>query len=325
MTSPLMIVEPLVEAAALVAGVTWLFRTICRTVRTARDGVRFTSAAAGIAFVTAVALEYARLSLRGDFTDVPISTGSALLLLIVGIAWLRPAILLLTGLHLRPSLLSFVPPLKRGPPPPPRASASADHRGCGWALIGLVAGILVAALNNGDVPIQASVPVSLGLILISWWLAVGLASSRPVLTNTTLRILAGALFAALGSFQLSEMLNLEWHHPATVLWALVAAYLVTTYWLVETCRDGTPKYPQAALLTTPIATGSRVPATARARNILVLIGVCLWTAAMSAFVRLGWHTAIGVADWQAGLLLFVGFDIVLVGSVLFDVRLPGGG
>jgi hypothetical protein len=122
------------------------------------------------------------------------------------------------------------------------------------------------------------------------------------------------------------MLNLQWRHPATVLWGLVAAYLATTYWLIETCRDGKPKFPQAAmLLTTPIRTSSRIPATARARNVLVLIGVCLWTAAVSVFVRLGWHAAIGMADWQTGLLLFVGFDLVLVGSVLLDVRLPGGG
>lgn len=324
MTGPLAIVEPLIEAVALVAGVTWLFRTICRTVRTARDEVRFTSAAAGIAFATAVVLEYARPNLPADFSTALITMGSALLLLIVGIAWLRPAILLLSGLHLAPSLLSFVPPLKRAPAP--RANAPAGRRGCGWVAVGLAAGILVAALNNGDVRIAASMPISLGLIFVSWWLAVRLAGSRPALTNATLRIVAGALFAALGSFQLSAVLNLQWSHPATVLWALVAAYLATTYWLIGTCREGKPRCPQAAmLLTTPIGASSRIPATARARNVLVLVGVCLWTAAVSVFVRLGWHAAIGMADWQTGLLLFVGFDLVLVGSVLFDVRLPGGG
>lgn len=324
MTNPLMIFEPLIEAAALVAGVTWLFRTVCRTIRTARDHVRFTTATTGIAFVTAVVLEYARLSMAGHVLHVCIAMGSALLLLIVGIAWLRPAILLLTGLHLPPSLLSFVPPLKHGSSSAPPPHASADRRSCGWLLIGLAAGILVAALNNGDVPIAASIPISLALVLISWWIAVGLADARPALTNTTLRIIAGALFAALGSFQSSQMLDLEWRHPASVLCALVALYLVTTYWLIGTCRDGTSKYPQTARLSRAPTGGSRLPATARARNTLVLIGVCLWTAAVSIWLHFEGHTALGM-DWQAGLLLFFGFVIVLAGSVLLDVSLPGGG
>ncbi|MDN7799579.1 MULTISPECIES: hypothetical protein [Burkholderiaceae] len=325
MTSPLQIIEPLIEAAALIAGVTWLFRTVCRTVRTARDHIRFTAATAGITFLTAVVLEYARLSLPGHALRVCMATGSALLLLIVGIAWLRPAILLLTRLHLPPSLLSFVPPLKNGAPSAPRPLAPAGRRRCGWVTTGIAAGILVAALNNGDVPTAASIPVSLALVLISWWLATGLAGTRPALTNTTLRIIAGALFAALGSFQLSQLLDLAWSHPASVLWGLIALYLVVTYWLIATCRDGTSRYPQTARLLSAPVEGSLFPATARARNTMVLIGVCLWTATASICLHFEWHTALGMMDWQTGLLLFLGFVIVLVASVLLDVRLPGGG
>lgn len=325
MTSPLLIIEPLIEAAAVLAGVTWLLRTVCPTARTARDHIRFTAAAAGIAFVTAVVLEYARFSLPGHALHIWIAIGSALLVLIVGIAWLRPAILLLTRLHLPPSLLSFVPPLKHGSSSALSPFAPTGRRGCSWLTTGIGAGILVAALNNGDVAMAASIPVSLALVLVSWWIAVGLAGSRPALTNTTLRIIAGALFAALGSFQLSQTLDLAWNHPASVLWGLIALYLVITYWLIEMCRDGTSRYPQTARLLTAPTRASMLPATARARNILVLTGVCLWTAAVSICLHFEWHTAIGMADWQAGLLLFVGFVIVLIASVLLDVSLPGGG
>lgn len=320
-----MIIEPLIEAAALVAGVTFLFRTVRLTIKSARDHLRLTTAAAGVAFLTAVILEYARLSPHGYALHVCIAMGAALLLLIVGIASLRPAILLLTGLHLPPSLLSFVQPLKHRSSSAPIPHATAGGRSYGWLIVGLAAGILVAALNNGDVPITASIPVSLALVLISWWMAFGLADTRLALTDTTLRIIAGVLFAGLGSFQSSQMLNLQWRHPASVLWALVALYLVITYWLVETCRGGTSKYPQTARLLTAPTGRSRVPATARARNILVLIGICLWTAAVSICLHFEWHTAMGMVDWQAGLLLFLGFFIVLAGSVLLDVSLPGGG
>jgi hypothetical protein len=108
MTGPLMIVEPLIEAAALIAGISWLFCTIRRTATTRRDLLRLTTTSAAITIVTALVLEYARLNLPEKTLLFAIDLGAALLLLIVGIAWLRPAILLSTGLPLRPSLTSTV-------------------------------------------------------------------------------------------------------------------------------------------------------------------------------------------------------------------------
>ncbi|SAK89366.1 hypothetical protein AWB81_04737 [Caballeronia arationis] len=321
-----MIVEPLIEAAALVAGISWLFCTIRRTATTRRDLVRLTCASTGIAIVIALVLEYARLELPERMPRSATDLGAALLLLIVGIAWLRPAILLSTGLHLRPSLTSFVPPLKHYPPPDLSSTSLMRHRRDTWPLTGLAAGVLVAALNNGDQPVRASMTVSVALLLVSCWIAIGLAGRRVVATNSILRIIAGSLLAALGSFQISEILALEWRHPASVLWALVAAYLVTTYWLIETCHDGEPKYPRPTPLDAISSPRlSRIPASTRSRNVLATVEVCLWTAALALCVHFGWHQAIGMMDWQAGGLLFAGFILVLVHSILVDVRLPGGG
>ncbi|MFT4063659.1 hypothetical protein [Paraburkholderia sp.] len=326
MTSPLSIGEPLIEAVALLAGISWLLRTIRRTVTTRRDLLRLTAAAAGVAIITALVLEYARLNLPGKTPRAVTDLGSALVLLIVGIAWLRPAILLSTGLHLRPSLTSFVPPLKNSPPPDYSSGTPAKQRRCSWPLVGLAAGVLVAALNNGDLPIAASMPVSIALLFVCWRLAIDLANSRVAITNSTLRIIAGSLFAALGSFQVSEMLNVGWRHPASVLWALVAAYLATTCWLIQTCRDGVPKHPRPGRLhAMPAADVVRFPASTRSRTILLAVEVCAWTAALALCLHFGWHRVVGMMDWQAGLLLFAGFILVLGHSVLVDIRLPGGG
>jgi hypothetical protein len=191
---------------------------------------------------------------------------------------------------------------------------------------GLAAGVLIAALNNADQPMRTTMPVSVALPLISWGLAIGLAGSRVAAINSSLRIVAGSLFSALGSYQVSEMLNLAWRHPDSVLCALVAAYLVTAYWLVATCRDGQPKYPRPVQLqATSPSRFARIPPSTRSRNVLLAVEVCLWTAALALCLHFGWHRAIGMMDWQAGGLLFAGFILVLVHSILVDVRLPGGG
>lgn len=326
MTNPVQIIEPVVEAAALLAGATWLFHTVCRASRNTREHLRLTTAAAGIAFLTSVILEYARFRLTGTLPADVIALGSAMVLLVTGIAWLRPAILLSSGLYLPPSLLAFVPPLRE------RSTASAlttkpvRQRRRVWPLAGVTVGVFVALLNNGDLSEAASIPVSLLLLLVAWWLAVSFAVRRPAHSNTTLRIIAGALTAALGAFQISENLNLGWQHPASVLWALIAAFLTTAYWLVQTCHDGKPRHIHAEPVHAASARhGAAMPVSTRARNTLLAIEVCVWTAAVGIGVHSGWHIEVGMMDWQVGLLLFAGFTLMLVQSVLIDVILPGGG
>jgi uncharacterized membrane protein len=315
-TDALGIVEALVEALALVAGLTWQFHTICRTVRTCRDHIRLTMAAIAVACVTALVLEYLRLRLSEGSAHVVIDLASALLLLLVGIAWLRPAILLSSGIRLSPGLLSLVPPLKHLKPPVSSTNTLVVRRSYTWPAIGLTGGLLVAALNNGKITAAASAPVSLALLLVSCGCAIRLAGKPAALSNKTLRIIAGALFAALGSFQVSELLGVGWRHPASVLPALIAAYIAITYWLIEACRSGEPRHPRPDSMH-----ADPVPST---RNALLTVDVCVWTALVGICVRFGWIGWAGMMDWQVGLLLFVGFILALIHSVLVDIRLPVG-
>lgn len=274
-TSPLMLVEPMVEGLALVAGMAWIFHTVRRIARTGRDQIRLTIAAIAVAFVTAVILEYLRFRVSGSSARVVIDLASALLLPVVGIAWLRPAILCSTGIRLPPTLLSLVVPPGHLSHPVSSASTPAPPGRCRWPAIGLTGGLLVTALNNGDVAMTVPVPASLALLLISWPLVTGLAGRPAALGNTMLRAIAGVLFAALGSLQVSELLGVGWHHPALVLSALIAGFLATTFWLIDTCRGGESRQPLSREAhADPVPRSSRITASTRTRNAL-LAAMCV--------------------------------------------------
>ncbi|MHB9842042.1 hypothetical protein Q8F57_045535 [Paraburkholderia terrae] len=328
------VVEWTTEAFTAVTMLVCVFCAGVHTGASSRNPLAFTSAVLAGALVTSAALEYLLMHASRERCAPWVFFGAALLIQIVGAAWLRPSILTSTRIQVPPSLLASWSLPGR---PAAASTGTGQVRPLGtWLVRGCFAGLLTTAfLCMSSMPVGMTRASSF-LLLVSQ--AIALACSclprrlrrrlRRRGIDRTLRLVAGLLLTAFGTFRVGNALGVVWRPQAAAILALLAAWILLSGWLIATARGGESKWPLNASSIAPrqasiVRLHSRP--TVNARILTIAVETVIWTIIVATWLHVIETRSADTNEWRAGVLLFAGYAGALVHSVLLDIRLPADG